>query len=350
MKNITVYDKSQRSFACTKLEFVVSSLEDERIAPSTVLNETGLSRLDLMDNSTLISLEQLLKCYKNAIQLTQDEFIGYKLGFKSHTPTLGALGFALLSAADIRQALNFIEQFYSLMSTAVTLIFKENQRTVSLTFNPAISINLDPMLYKFLSEYYVSGFYTIMLELIGEQFELESISYPYPQPQNSEIYTTRFHCQINYNAAEITINFNSRWLDHYNPKRNNATFFQLKSYCQKQSNELLLNQGMTGLIRKLYLSDPIKNWTLNDVCTLLNMSERTLRRRLKEEKTNFREIINALRQELALDYLKNSSLGIETIAFQLGYSCNFTFRQAIQRWTGMTPSQIRARYSNKNSV
>jgi AraC-like DNA-binding protein len=73
----------------------------------------------------------------------------------------------------------------------------------------------------------------------------------------------------------------------------------------------------------------------------LNLSERTLRRRLEAEASTFRAIKEEVKNILALKYLANTKLTIAEVASLLDYTEAANFRQAFIRWQGITPIQYR---------
>jgi AraC-like DNA-binding protein len=77
----------------------------------------------------------------------------------------------------------------------------------------------------------------------------------------------------------------------------------------------------------------------------LNISERTLQRKLKDQNCSFRELLATTRQSLAYQHLKNLNIPVNEISFLLGYSEEINFARAFKRWTGMNPSK----YRNSNS-
>ena len=69
------------------------------------------------------------------------------------------------------------------------------------------------------------------------------------------------------------------------------------------------------------------------------MTERTLLRRLKDEGTTFTEVLRALREELAFQYLRRG-MCLSEVAYMLGFSDNGTFSRAFKDWTGRRPSTV----------
>ena len=80
----------------------------------------------------------------------------------------------------------------------------------------------------------------------------------------------------------------------------------------------------------------------SEVAGRLNMTERTLLRRLKAEGTTFAEVFDKLREELAFQYLRHDDLNLSEIAEVLGFSDYGTFSRAFKRWTGRRPSEVRS--------
>ena len=74
----------------------------------------------------------------------------------------------------------------------------------------------------------------------------------------------------------------------------------------------------------------------------LNMSPRTLHRRLREVGTSFSEVRDRCRLRLARQLLLASDARMHEIATAAGYRDPSSFSRAFLRWTGQTPRQFRA--------
>ena len=83
--------------------------------------------------------------------------------------------------------------------------------------------------------------------------------------------------------------------------------------------------------------------TLEQVAKRLATSERTLRRRLEEGGTSFRNLLDETRAELARSYVRDRRLPLTEVAFLLGFSEPSAFHRAFKRWTDTTPSAWRQR-------
>jgi AraC-like DNA-binding protein len=78
------------------------------------------------------------------------------------------------------------------------------------------------------------------------------------------------------------------------------------------------------------------------VARALAMSQRTLARRLSAEGLTFTEILDAMRTDLAVHYLRDATHSVSQVAWLLGFQEVSAFTYAFKRWTGQTPSQFRS--------
>ncbi len=74
----------------------------------------------------------------------------------------------------------------------------------------------------------------------------------------------------------------------------------------------------------------------------LATSPRTLQRRLMAEGTSYQAVLDRVREELAMYYLRNSSLPSAQISFLLGFKDPNSFFRAFHAWSGVTPDSVRA--------
>lgn len=79
--------------------------------------------------------------------------------------------------------------------------------------------------------------------------------------------------------------------------------------------------------------------TVEEAAAAMNMTVRTLQRKLTEEQTSFRQIANEVKKEISLQLMKNANL--TEVADVLGYSDLPAFRRAFKSWTKSTPKEVK---------
>lgn len=99
--------------------------------------------------------------------------------------------------------------------------------------------------------------------------------------------------------------------------------------------------GFPGEVRRAIVATLAKGGTAQQVARALNLSVRSLQRKLDECDTSFRDLSEAVRGELAAGYLADPRVSISEVAVLLGFSEQSAFNRAFRRWTGETPGRWR---------
>ena len=108
--------------------------------------------------------------------------------------------------------------------------------------------------------------------------------------------------------------------------------------------ELPEPDGSTSrFIRELAARDFGKSFpTADEVARHLNVSTRTVHRRLRGEGTSYQALKDAIRRDAALAYLSRPELSISAVALLLGFQEPSAFHRSFRKWTGYTPGRWRA--------
>jgi AraC-like DNA-binding protein len=79
----------------------------------------------------------------------------------------------------------------------------------------------------------------------------------------------------------------------------------------------------------------------------LALGERTLRRRLADENTTYKQVMLDFRMDLAASYLRGEEISIQEIAYVAGYADPSNFHRTFARYHGMTPNTYRQQYQGE---
>lgn len=105
------------------------------------------------------------------------------------------------------------------------------------------------------------------------------------------------------------------------------------------------DDNMPSILKGILLSEYKKGNgfpELTSIASRLCITEQTIRRRLIKENTNYQQIKNNIRRNIAIDRLANSEQPITDIGFQLGFVEPSSFTRAFQQWTGVSPTDYRS--------
>lgn len=103
--------------------------------------------------------------------------------------------------------------------------------------------------------------------------------------------------------------------------------------------------GFLGAVEGTLASQLSDGASADTVARALNVSVRTLQRRLAGHGTNFRRVSDAVQARLAEGYLADPAVSVSEVAFLLGFSEQSAFNRAFHRWTGESPGRWRRQAS-----
>ncbi|WP_440119382.1 helix-turn-helix domain-containing protein [Paenibacillus sp. QZ-Y1] len=171
--------------------------------------------------------------------------------------------------------------------------------------------------------------------------KLVEFSQPMGNVDNLEAY---FGCRVvtnaNYNRLTLHrkdlglpfLSYNEELLEILNPALDRSLDEQQSRRSVTDMVKWIMKRSLTG-----------KRPDIQTVAKELQISDRTLQRRLTEENTNFKQLLTEARHEQARKYLADPSLDIKEVAFLVGYEDQNSFYRAFRIWEGDTPSNWRVR-------
>jgi AraC-like DNA-binding protein len=77
------------------------------------------------------------------------------------------------------------------------------------------------------------------------------------------------------------------------------------------------------------------------VANEMAMSPSALQQKLAERNSSFQDLLNQVRQSLALAYMEQARVSITEMSFMLGFADTSSFTRAFRRWTGKSPRNYR---------
>ncbi len=331
----------EKVYPVLKLATIVKALQAEGVAPAQALERVGLSESDLVSPATRVSLNQVIQCYRNALRLSADPRFAYRAGLRFHVSTYGMYGFAILSSTNFRQMMRFAESYHQLATPTARISFEENGDRGEWTIAPTPHRDVDAALYRFIVELQFGINASLHRDTMGPSFEPRELDVAYGPIGDPRSYWQALGCPVVFGQAENKFIFDAAWLDGAPKLGNEVTYASVVNLCDALMEELQLRVGLVGRVREALLVNLARPTSFDAVARHLEMSTRTLRRKLREENTSFREVVGELRKQLAIKYLRDTDLTIEEIAFSLGFSEAASFRQAFRRWTRAAPNEFR---------
>lgn len=160
------------------------------------------------------------------------------------------------------------------------------------------------------------------------------------QPDHIEDYKRIFNAPLTFNASRNALIFDSALLEE--PlSLGDQNLADMHEQMMEAQLALLQNLDTTALVRHyLRMSDHL-DIDREQLAKQLNMSGRSLQRKLKEGQTSFQQLLDEERFERAKQLMQQNDQSLTAISAQLGFSESSVFSRAFRRWSGMTPLEYR---------
>lgn len=315
------------------------ALENEGYDAATIFRQAGLEPNALPQPGTRFELPAVKRLWTLVLEVTKDPCFGLKVGQHFHPSAAHALGYAWLASDTLLEAFQRLIRYYRVITTD-----KEAAR-----FDP------EGLGYRFLwddsESYYgiseeeydegLAAVVTLCRLSAGEHLAPLGLRMRRPPPPCEEAFAAFFRAPIDYQAGENSILFDRDALEAPLPTGN----IQVARECDRVIDRYLaqLERDNIAASTKALLVKQLPSGSVTEggVATALNLSVRTMQRRLADEGTTFKQLLDNTRRELALQYIRDQTVSINEMTYLLGYSELANFSRAFKRWTGQSPRAMR---------
>ena len=185
--------------------------------------------------------------------------------------------------------------------------------------------------------------------LVARQFtrvdwEPRAVSFSHAAPSSDQEYRRVFRARVEFGARENAVEFERALLElplvAADPDLLEVLEPQIEDFLARVPHRQRFSVRAREAVRSALQGGDA---TLDAAARALGLSPRTLQRRLREEDTSHREVLEEVRAELASLYLADLELSLDQVAARLGFSEPSAFHRAFRRWTGTTPAAYRSR-------
>lgn len=318
------------------LRILLDVAAGEALSAETILDRTNLSIEDVYKHNAEIEVWQELVAIENLTSISAPFSLAIASAERLHITTLGTLGYAMLSSRDIRAALEIASKFHSISLWLCDVTTQAREQVVEFFVLPH---SLPEACRDFCSIRGIASLKVWVSELLGREIVPEEVRLKLPEPSNAEVYRSFFGCDVDFGTEVYKISFDrSLFREHLklaDPWTRQRSEEELKSIKSRRE------ASFSNQVRELILVDPKSNQSEEAVSNQLKLSGSTLRRRLKEEGTTFRQVRAETLHSLAQVMLLGSTKNVEEIAEQLGYSEAASFVRSFRRIEGTAPGAWR---------
>lgn len=304
-----------------------------------ILKGTGLDQQHLLDPNMAVSAQQELQLIGNLVeQLGHRPMLGLEVGTRYHFTTFGSLGLALMSTANIREALDFALAYFPLTFAFTQFIVSEQEQGIRIEFT--IDEGIPQSLSQFIIERDIAALVTVQRDLIPENFCL-ALAFSFQPKGDLQTYIDLFGIVPEFGETKNFIILDVEKVNQKLRMANELALQHAEQQCRQILEKRQSQKKYSHHVQQVLMHTKGEIPSMEIVADRLHLNSRTLRRHLVNEGTTFIKIREDVRKILADYYLSLPQTSVEQIAEWLGYAEATSFIHAYKRWYGKTPHASR---------
>ncbi|MBJ8482018.1 AraC family transcriptional regulator [Acinetobacter vivianii] len=336
MKYLWTYERSIHS-----VRLMADFAAELGVNHQQILKGTGLEQQQLLDPNTLVTGQQELQLIRNLVEkFGQRPLLGLEIGTRYHFTTFGSLGLALISSANIREALNFALAYFPLSFAFSQFVVSEQAATQSVQIEIVVDEGIPKTLWPFIIERDVAALITVQRDLMQDHL-CQKVVFSFPLRGEMQPYTALFGVTPEFGGSKNLIVLNAEKIDQKLSMANELVLHAAEEQCRQTLDKRQSQKKYTHQVQQVLMNSKGQIPSMEEVADRLHLNSRTLRRYLSQEQVTFLQIREEVRKILADYYLSLTQTSIEQISEWLGYAEPASFIHAYKRWYGKTPHATR---------
>jgi AraC-like DNA-binding protein len=321
---------------------LISTLRELGVDLAPILAEAGVDERVGDDPDGRVPIRMLHTLWDAALR-RHPRSDGALLGAQRYNPgDYGLVGFVCMNSATLGEALRHLVRYLHLWTDDPAMRL-DDDGTLELSYRNAFP---DSLGLRCATEAALAEILHGARIVTHSPLAPREVSFTHDAPPETAAHEAFFQAPVRFNQPVAAMRFFPEQLTTPLPTAD----AQLGAFLRDLANQALARQvgpeepSAIDQVQRL-IAEELRNGvpTQAQIARVMAVSERTLRRRLEEHGTTFRDILDETRAQMAHTYVRDPRLPLSEVAFLLGFSEPSAFHRAFRRWTGLTPAAYRAR-------
>ena len=319
---------------------MVRTAESRGVATADLLAAAGLTRDGLEDPDARLPAPTVFALWQALRERTGDAELHLAAPESLPFGAYQVMDFLVASAATVGDGVRHFATFFALIANTVSLTIEADGPGggQALCLVMASGAPVPPMYVDYIFAALVSR----MRMRIQPRLEVARLELRRDEPPGAARYAAVFQAPVRFGAMRDRLCFSAgAWATP------TATADEALARLMQDHARALARRhpgapsSFLAEVQRAIAAVLSRHGGADEVARALNVSVRTLQRRLDDGGTTFRAEVDAVRQQLAEEYLADRRVGILEVAFLLGFRDQTAFNRAFRRWTGQAPGRWR---------
>ncbi len=329
---------TKRTTAAVWVKGIAEMFAAEGLDVASLFAAAGIDPCALESPTARVQTEKLSHLWELAVERSRNPALALAQHQVARPASFDVVGYTMMSCADLRGAFDRLIRYLLILSDSLTMTTTEEEeglRICFVLFGGERPIPRQRIEFIFVT---VIGF---CRWICRTNVSPRAIELAYAKPVDTTPYRAAFGCPVSFDAERNSLLFSyadlKLALPTFNPQLAELHERYAGDYLRHFDHAQIGFRVREAIVRRLPDGEPRRD----EVAAELRMSERTLQRRLEEEKTSFVQLLDDTRRELADQYLGRLHLSLAQAAYLLGFADQSSFFRACRRWFKVSPAQYR---------
>jgi AraC-like DNA-binding protein len=308
--------------------------------PGALLLKSQIEPAMLENRHAVITHRTFVRLLERAsVELSCPDFGMRLAAAQGGVKAIGPLGYVMGNSPTVREAYRYCVEYVQAYSTAAEMSFEEGDSEGSVFLHHETFLG-KPSNHPQTHERALLLTQLICLNISNGQASAREVWFTHPPLSPLSIYKKYFGCTARFGQSMNGLLFSDGDLDKPIPKADPQVYELATNYIEHRlpPTDAVFGPRIRTIVERLLLEG---NCTHSSVASMLGVHPRALQRRLRAEGESFEAIKDGVRREIALRYLKESSIPLIRVARMLGYSETSALSRSCYRWFSVSPRQLR---------
>lgn len=328
----------QTTLPVSYIKTFLEGIRVDHVDLSRIMRKAGISENLLSMPDARITQEQFSLLFQSLVERLDDEMPGL-YGRPLRKGTLKVLIIFLLDASNLQSALRRWQQFDHMLSDDFSFGVQRAADLISLSIK---RYPTDAKNGRLVQEFHLKLVHGIASWVIGKKIAIERVDFAFPRPLDASEYVFIFPGPVYFDQPVTAMHIKASYFDEPVQHRSKLELRDFLFNAPQNWFFVPFDESLLSHRVRRYLALNLNSQTdMTIAAKALNLSTRTLGRRLMEEGTSFHQIKDVLRRDVAVQLLVKTKRSVDAISAEIGFANITVFHRAFKLWTGGTPRAYR---------
>jgi len=334
---LTVASSVQVSISLVRA--LTSAVEREGATRAQYLALAGIDPLLVERDDARLDIKSYLRALDAAIDVTQNPALGLQLGQHATSAMYHVVAHMAEVAKTLGHAIDMILRYSGILAVGFEpcLVDQREHGLVALRLPYLLG---ESRAVRLTAEFAMTGFMRLLRYYVGDRARPTSVCFAYRAPEHADEYRRVFGGTECFEQPFTEVKFPREWLEQAQLNANRDLYTLLQTHAELELSRLSHNTSVVQRVeRVLASSKPRELPSMETVARTLDISARTLARKLQAQSVSYAQLVEDRRSAAAKCLLTGGRHSIQEVASALGFADTPAFHKAFRRWTGLTPKQ-----------